>query len=946
MFESKIAERAWRDLDHSLRALVEAMPVALWSLDMQGRVTLSEGHILARNCPPQEILGQTVEALFPGNEPVLTAIQRALQGETGQQVLQFGERFYDTHFAPIVDSTGTQVGVAGASYDVTEAHRAHEALQESESRWARIAGNLPGLLYRFVRTRRGQMRFEYLSPGCRELFGLAPEDVGDSIEPLWQLVAPEDRDAFKASVLQSGRNLEPWSQQFRVQRADGFHTLQAQSRPHRRSNGTIVWDGLVLDVTESRRVQQLLDASRRALDEVQHLARLGSYRWNIQSGEVSWSDEMFRLHGYAPGEVAPNIEMVRRLIHPDDREHIHECGLEAMRLNQTVPARYRVVRPDGIERILETYLTCEADDRGQPVSLVGSAQDITERVQAETALRQSEERYALAAQGANDGLWDWDLGRNTIYFSPRWKAMSGYGANEFVDEPQAWLERVHPDDSEHLRANLDFHLRGNTAHFECEYRLRHADGTYRWMLGRGLAVVDESGQAHRIAGSQTDISRRKHDEATLARHAYYDSLTGLPNRALFLERLEHTLARAKRQPEYLFATLFLDLDRFKKINDSLGHYSGDQLLVEAARRFDKCLRPGDTVARLGGDEFAILLDDLHTLADAQEVAARIEHELEQPFQLDGREVFVTVSIGIAPSTNADTVAEELLRQADTAMYRAKGMGRARHEIFDSSMHQRAVKMLELETDLWHALERDELRLHYQPIICLSTGTICGFEALVRWQHPQRGLVSPGDFIPLAEETGLIVPIGWWVLREACRQAQAWNKTRNLWMSVNLSSKQFSQNDMIERVQKILDETGFDPRGLKLEITESVIMENTESASSMLRHLKSLGIQLSMDDFGTGYSSLSYLHRFPLDTLKIDRSFVSQMKPHARNGEIVGTILNLANGLSMNVIAEGVETEEQLYGLRKLDCDYAQGFFFARPLAPGNVEELLAQSPKW
>ena len=307
-------------------------------------------------------------------------------------------------------------------------------------------------------------------------------------------------------------------------------------------------------------------------------------------------------------------------------------------------------------------------------------------------------------------------------------------------------------------------------------------------------------------------------------------------------------------------------------------------------------------------------------------------------------------MGIAPGQGGASVAEELLRNADTAMYRAKGAGRARHQVFDATMHQRAVKMLELETDLWRALERDELRLHYQPIIDLATGHICGFEALVRWQHPERGLVSPGDFIPIAEESGLIVPIGWWVLDEACRQARLWQtqfpRPEPLWMSINLSSKQLSQSDMIERVRRAVTDNDLAGDSIKLEITESVIMENTESAAAVLRKIKELGVRLSIDDFGTGYSSLSYLHRFPLDTIKVDRSFVSQMVPGARNSEIVNTIVAMARGLTMNVVAEGVETAEQLAGLREMKCGFAQGFYISRPQQSHSIEQLLANQTRW
>lgn len=570
--------------------------------------------------------------------------------------------------------------------------------------------------------------------------------------------------------------------------------------------------------------------------------------------------------------------------------------------------------------------------------------DITERKRSELALRMSEERYALAAEGANDGLWDWHISDRSMYYSPRWELLIGETPGTLQPTIEEWWQRVHPDDLESLRQAMKEHLLGIHPHFECEFRMKHVDGSYRWMRSRGKALRDEKGQPYRMAGSMTDVTEYHLIQEQILHDALHDAMTGLPNRVLFMDRLSQTIARRVRRPNSLFAVLFLDVDRFKVINDSLGHLAGDQLLIGIGQRLTTCIRAEDTIARLGGDEFAILLEELTNPAQAIKVAERVLAALSRPFLLEGHEVFTSTSIGIAFPSEESKTAEDLLRDADTAMYRAKSLGKARYEVFSMTMRAQSIALMQIETDLRRAAERKEFLVYYQPIVDLSTLKIVGFETLLRWQHPERGIVSPAEFMTVAEETGLILPISWWVMAEACRQMQRWSKvfprSRSLSISVNLSGRHFQQADLLLKLRSILSETEFPAERLRLEVTEGILIDNKEVAIATLEEIRAMGIGLYMDDFGTGYSSLSYLHRFPIDTLKIDRTFISALNSEESSATIVHTILMLAHSLRLKVVAEGIETREQYQLLQALGCHYGQGYLFARPLSPPQVERFI------
>lgn len=588
------------------------------------------------------------------------------------------------------------------------------------------------------------------------------------------------------------------------------------------------------------------------------------------------------------------------------------------------------------EQVVECFNEGANDYVSKPVELGVvlvriEAQLILKRTQDE--LRESEQRYALASQGTRDGIWDWNLESGDIYLSPRWLDMVGIADPDWKAHGTSWLDLVYHEDRDRVRADLESHLCGDTSHFETEMRMPDQNGGFRWMLCRGLAVRNPEGMATRIAGSLTDITEGK----------VADALTRLPNRTLFHDRVRRCVEQFKRNPSRKFAIMYMDVDDFKLINDTLGHDIGDEFLIELAARLEGGLRKSEAVlARLGGDEFGVLLENIQHIEEAVEIATRLLERIRIPFKIANREILSQGSFGVVAVSTKNASVDQLIRQADAAMYHAKKYSESRICVFDERMLSASNLRLELGAELKNAIRRDELSLSFQPIVDVESQRTAGFEALARWHHPIHGDVPPDQFIPLAESNGMIIEIGSWVLHQACQQVAVWNETtqREIIISVNVSVRQLSVPGFIETVQSAITASGIQPSQLKLEVTESMLMQSPDEMIRLLQQLKMMGVTTGIDDFGTGYSSLAYLHQMPLNVLKIDRSFITGVAESDKHQAIVRSIIALARSLELEVIAEGIETEEQAEFLRSLGCDYFQGYHYSRPVRPERATGML------
>jgi diguanylate cyclase (GGDEF)-like protein/PAS domain S-box-containing protein len=844
-------------------------------------------------------------------------------------------RDVEVHSSPLNGQNGKLL--YSIIYDVTERARAEEALKESEARFRDIFENANDIIY----THDLAGNYTSINKAAERVFGYTRDEALKM--NLEQIVAPESLETARRNLKDKLSGSRQAVYEVNCVTKDGRKiTLEINSRGIYKNGKVAAVQGIARDITERKQTELALKESEIRYRELFENANDLIYTHDLAGNFTSLNRAGEKITGYTRDEAMRlNIAQV---VAP---EYLNTArGMISRKVERDAPTIYEleIIAKEGHRVTLElsTRLICE---NGKPVGVQGIARDITARKRAEESLIESERSYRFLSEGIMHQVWTALPNGELNYVNRRTLDYFGMTAEQMLGE--GWQNVVHPEDLPGCIKKWSHSLQTGE-YYEVEFRLKSSSGAYRWHLARAIAARDSDGKIINWFGTNTDIDDKKTAEAQLSHFAQHDTLTTLPNRAAFMNYLTQANVRANGDPDFRFAVLFLDLDRFKIINDGLGHIIGDKLLVAIAERLKTCIRPGDVVARLGGDEFTILLHNVKETAAAIHIAERVQRELSLPFKLDNYEVFTSVSIGIIVSDNVCRQPEDFLRDADTAMYRAKESGKARYEIFDSEMHVRNMTLLQIENDLRRAVERNEFRVFYQPIVSLRTGQIQEFEALVRWQHPEHGLIAPDQFISVAEETGLIVPIGKWILREACRQTREWqrylasNSERRLSISVNLSAKQLMNPALIGQINEVLAESELDARFLKLEVTESMVMEHSEMALGVLSELRALGISLSTDDFGTGYSSLSYLHRFPFNRLKIDRSFINKMDSDSKSCEIVRTILMLAEGLNMEVVAEGIETEGHLDLLRRLGCRLGQGFFYSKPVEAQTAARMLRE----
>jgi diguanylate cyclase (GGDEF)-like protein/PAS domain S-box-containing protein len=940
-------EKALRESEEWFRSLVQGSKDIITILGVDGTIrykSLSVQEVLGYR--PEELIGKNAfDFVHPDDMPtVMSTLAHEMQNLGVTQSAEYRFRHKDGSWRTLeatgrFESSGIQ-GFVLNSRDITDRKQMDQALQDSKERYRTITELISDVAYAIRIEPDGTPVTEWITGALMRITGYTLEEL--EARGGWLSIAYADDLPI---VLRKGQMLLAGHadvSEFRILTKTGdVRWVRDMGKPELdpTQNRVVRILGAARDITERKQAEESLRESEERLRFAFDAANMGTWEWDATTNKSTWSDQLQRLHGLVPGTYGGTYEHFLASVHPDDREDIRQAVDRSVEDGVMYDIEFRIVRPDGSIRWMGRKGRVICDLTGRAIRMIGVAMDITERKQAEEALRESEERFRSLVQNSSDITTILDIDGTIRYESPSIERVLGYQPEELIGKNA--FDFVHPGDLPHTINVFTEGLTTSGATLSTVYRFRHKDGSWRTLESTGRV---ECSTIQGVVINSRDITERKMVEDQLLHHAFYDTLTALPNRALLMDRLERAIERAKRHAGYLIAVLFLDLDRFKVINDSLGHAIGDQLLVAVARRLEACIRTEDTVARLGGDEFVILLDNIIDVNQATQVADRIQEILREPLELSGHEVSTTASIGIALSSGRYERAEDLLRDADIAMYRAKTLGKARHEVFNTTMHVRAMELLQLEADLRRAFERQEFELHYQPIVSLASGKIIGVEALLRWNHPQRGLVQPMEFISLTEEMGLIIPIGEWVLHTACAQMNTWHAAglAHFWISVNLSARQFKHKNLSAMIAGVLEATGLDPRYLKLELTESSVMDNAEMTIATLKQLRALGVQISIDDFGTGYSSLAYLKRFPLDTLKIAQPFVADIATDSSDAAITTAIIAMAHSLRLGVIAEGVENPQQADFLSAYACDAIQGYLFSHPVTAETMMKLLEQ----
>ncbi len=937
------AQRSTAESLALLSTLQDNAPIGLGFVDRDfRRLFVNETLAAYDGLSVAEQIGRPVPDLVPKLWPKLAPLYRHVL-DTGESIVEVEVsgtteddpshiRHWTNSYYPVVVE-GEVTGVGVVALEITERKMQAEVSQRlaslvENSGDAIVSASLTGSITSW-------------NPAAHRLFGYSAEQA---IGQMLAVLVPEE-------------SLASWAENMRAWSAAGARTERYESKRRRQDGtlvevsttvsaamddaGTVTGVSLIMqDISARLDDRRMLEDSRRQLAEAQRIAETGSFEFDVVTGEVTWSTEHFRILG-VDSQLTPTDEMFVSLVHPDDLPGVAQGWQAAVERGPGFDLVYRILRPSGEQRWVHNRAVSEFGDDGAVVKIVGTLRDDTDRVEARSAQQRAEARFETGFQQAGIGAGIMDL--SGIPRRVNAAACKILGRPEELLVDHSWSEYHHPDE---LPVGEAMRARGMTDSddYSDERRFLRPDGTVVWALLHMTRVRDASGQPEYYLCQLEDITERKQMEQELSHQALHDSLTGLANRALLSDRLQQSLAGMRQRGTQL-GVIFLDLDDFKLVNDSLGHSIGDELLRLVASRLAGIVRHSDTISRFGGDEFVVVCDD-GSLEQTERTAERVLTAIREPYVIGSREINVTASVGIAIA-DGDSTAESLLRDSDSAMYLAKSRGRNRVGLFDEVVRTKNEARLDTLSALRQALERGELSVHYQPVIDLTSGAMVSAEALLRWDRADRGPVSPAEFIPLAEEAGLIVPLGAWVLEQACLQLVEWQRfSPGMSVAVNLSVQQVLAADVVERVAAVLASTGISPECLCLELTESLFMGDVDYFQKTLARFKDLGVQLSLDDFGTGFSSLSYLSRFPFDIVKIDRAFVRGLGVSSEDTALVAAILSMAEALNLSVTAEGIEDQLQLDALRELDCNRVQGYYLARPMPAAAMMSLVAESRRW